>query len=84
MRLDKRFKSPKILRGQIVIVPEKAPITHPVDFKDAFILPGRYIVLSTHPFGITVSPEKAIPTATGKNEIYGIEWQFTDKWELAE
>ena len=73
MRLDKRFKSPKILRGQVVIVPEKAPLAH----SDKFIPPGRYVVLSTHLFGITVSPVDG-------DEIYGVEWEFTDKWELAE
>ncbi len=73
MRLDKRFKSPKILRGQLVIVPEKAPDAH----SDKFILPGRYVVLSTHLFGISVSSEK-------DNEIYGVEWKHTDRWELAE
>lgn len=73
MRLDKRYKSPKILRGQVVTVPEKAPLAH----SDKLIPPGRYIVLSTHLFGITVSP-------MGRDEIYGVEWKFTDKWELAE
>lgn len=80
MRLDKRFKSPKILRGQVVIVPEKAPDAH----SDNLIPPGRYVVLSTHPFGITVSPENDVPTVTGENTIYGVEWKFTDKWELAD
>ncbi len=73
MRLDKRFKSPKILRGQLVIVPDKAPDAH----SDRVIPPGRYIVLSTHLFGITVSSEK-------EKKIYGVEWKHTDKWELAE
>ena len=63
-----------------MIVPEKAPRA----YVEGFIPPGRYIVLATHPFGITVSPEKAVPTATGENEIYGVEWEFTDKWELAD
>ena len=73
MRLDKRFKAPKILRGRILIVPEKAPVA----YSDNFIPPGRYFVLSTHLFGITVSSEKG-------TEIYGVEWQFTVGWEVAD
>ena len=70
MRLNKRFKYPKHLKGRWVYVPEA------VRTQDGGILPkGKYLVISTHVFGITVKTEK--------DEVVGVEWRHTSNWHVA-